>query len=239
MWGGILRVDGIPPLENPKFIRAQDADYLGNNNVVFGIDINGEARAYPKRILAWHELFNDTGDGVGVTCAYCTLFGAAVLYRQTIGEQKFDFGTSGFLYRSNKLMYDRQTHTLWSTLEGIPVVGKLVRSGLKLERLPIVTTTWKEWKRRHPNTKMLFLGTGFIRDYGEGVSSQSYFPTEELMFPVPVDDARLKNKQEVLAILLNGKSAAYDTAFFEKNPLHQGKVRNQSIVVLTDRSGAN
>ncbi len=177
--------------------------------------------------------------GVDVTCAYCTLCGSAVLYDQRIGSQKFDFGTSGFLYRSNKLMYDRQTHSLWSALEGVPVTGKLVGSGLKLNRLAIVTTTWEAWKQRHPQTKVLSLETGHERDYGEGVAYRDYFATQDLMFPVPFQDKRLKNKQEVVALLLKGNAVAYDTSFLEKNPLYEEKIWGQSLVILTDRSGAN
>ena len=238
LWGGV-KVDGIPPLEHPKFIEASQATYLGKKNVVFGVFLNGEARAYPKRILAWHELFNDTVGGVAVTCAYCTLCGSAVLYDQRIGNQKFDFGTSGFLYRSNKLMYDRQTRSLWSALEGVPVTGKLVGSGLRLTRLPIVTTTWEAWKELHPQTKVLSLETGYDRDYREGVAYRDYFATQELMFPVPVQDKRLKSKQEVVALLLNGNAVAYDISFLQKHPLYQERVGKQSVVILTDRSGAN
>lgn len=238
MWGGV-NVDGIPPLEHPKVIDASEARYLGKKNVVFGVFINGEARAYPKRILAWHELFNDTVGGVDVTCAHCTLCGAAVLYDQKIGKQKFDFGTSGFLYRSNKLMYDRQTRSLWSSLEGVPVTGKLVSSGLKLNRLPIVTTTWEAWLKDHLQTKVLSLETGFHRDYGEGVAYKDYFPTDELMFPVAFQNSRIRNKQEILAVLLNDEPVAFSTRFLKKNPMHLDAVGKRPIVVLTDRAGAN
>lgn len=238
MWGGV-KVDGIPPLEHPKFIDASEAKYLGKKNVVFGVFINGEARAYPKRILAWHELFNDTVGGVDVTCAYCTLCGAAVLYDQKIGSQKFDFGTSGFLYRSNKLMYDRQTRSLWSSLEGVPVTGKLVSSGLKLNRLPIVTTTWEAWLKDHPQTRVLSLETGLNRDYGEGVAYRDYFATDDLMFPVSFQDSRIRNKEEILAVLLNDEPVAFSTRFLKKNPMHLDTVGKQSIVILTDRAGAN
>ncbi len=239
LWGGV-KTDGIPPLEHPKHISAGEARYLGKNNIVFGVFINGEARAYPKRILAWHELFNDTIGGLDVTCAYCTLCGAAVLYRQQLGERKFDFGTSGFLYRSNKLMYDRQTKTLWSALEGIPVAGQLAGEDLRLEQLPIVTTTWASWKKRHPETKALSLDTGHQRDYGEGAAYRDYFRTDELMFHVPEQDDRLKNKQEVVALFLRGVPVAYDTRFLnKKRPLYHDKVGYQEVVILTDRSGAN
>ncbi len=237
LWGGVA-VDGIPPLEHPNFVEAEEARYLGGKNIVFGVFINGEARAYPKRILAWHELFNDTIGSVDVTCAYCTLCGAAVLYRQQIGEQRFSFGTSGFLYRSNKLMYDRQTRSLWFALEGVPVTGELVGQGLKLQRLPITTTTWKAWKALHPTTKVLSLDTGFERDYGEGVAYRAYFRTHDLMFPVPDRDNRLKNKQEIVALLIDGEPVAFDVRFLRKNSLYEDKTGGCAFVILTDRSGA-
>jgi hypothetical protein len=238
MWGGV-KVDGIPPLEHPAVIKAEEASYLGGNNVVFGVYLNGEARAYPKRILAWHEMANDTVGGVDVSLAYCTLCGSAILYDQKIGGWQSDFGTSGFLYRSNKLMYDRKTRSLWSTFEGVPVTGKLVGSGLQLNRLPIVTTTWKAWREAHPSTTVLSLETGHKRDYSEGAAYRDYFSSHKLMFPVPFDDQRLKNKQEVLTLLLGGEAAAFDISFLRKNSLHHDKVGGLSVAVLTDRSGAN
>ncbi|MDE2963114.1 MAG: DUF3179 domain-containing (seleno)protein, partial [Acidobacteriota bacterium] len=120
-----------------------------------------------------------------------------------------------------------------------PVTGKLVGSELKLKRLPIVTTTWSAWRKSHPRTKVLSLETGHRRDYGEGVAYRAYFATQELMFPVRFRDSRLSNKQEVVALLLEGEAVAYDTDFLRENPLHHDRVGSQSIVILTDRSGAN
>ena len=121
----------------------------------------------------------------------------------------------------------------------MPVTGKLVGSGLKLNRLPIVTTTWSSWKKQHPQTKVLSLDTGHRRDYGEGVAYRNYFASQELMFPVRYRDQRLPNKQEVVALLLEGQAVAYDTAFLRKNPLYHDQVGEQSVVILTDRSGAS
>ena len=238
MWGGV-KVDGIPPLDQPAVIPAREATYLGKKNIVFGIYINGEARAYPKRILAWHEMTNDTVGGKDVTLVYCTLCGSAILYDQKIGEHQFEFGTSGFLYRSNKLMYDRETRSLWSALEGVPVTGKLASAGLRLKRLPIVTTTWEAWRKRHPSTTVLSLETGHRRNYGEGVAYRDYFSTDKLMFPVPFEDKRLKNKQEVLAVILGLDPVAFDTFYLKKNPLHSDTIGGRQVVVLTDTSGAN
>ncbi|MBX2849653.1 MAG: DUF3179 domain-containing protein [Acidiferrobacterales bacterium] len=193
-WGGVVQ-DGIPPLREPEMISVQQADYLDDDNIVFGIEINGDVRAYPKRILAWHEMFTDTIGGVEIAGVYCTLCGTVIPYKTKHKGQQYDLGTSGFLYRSNKLMYDEATQSLWSTTKGEPVVGPLINKGISLERESVVTTTWGEWKRRHPNTTVLSLNTGHRRDYGEGIAYQDYFNNDRLMFNTPFNDERLANKQ--------------------------------------------
>jgi len=105
----------------------------------------------------------------------------------------YTLGTSGFLYRSNKLMYDKQTQSLWNTLWGEPVIGPLSEKDIKLERMSVVTTTWGEWRRRHPKTKVLSLETGHERDYAEGVAYRDYFATDQLMFPVPEINSIIKH----------------------------------------------
>ena len=241
VWGGV-RQDGIPPLRNPKMIAAGDADYLEEDNVVFGISVNEDARAYPKRILAWHEMFVDTVGGVPVAGVYCTLCGTVILFRTEHGGVNHALGTSGFLYRSNKLMYDQATQSLWSTMRGAPVVGPLVGKGIALERGSVVTTTWGEWRRRHPDTRVLSLETGHERNYAEGAAYHDYFATDELMFQVPVVDTRLKNKDEVFTVLLaehRDRPLAISADFLAANPVHHDAIEGTAFVVLTDPSGAN
>ena len=240
-WGGVVQ-DGIPPLRNPQMIPASEASYLEDNHIVFGIEINGDIRAYPKRILAWHEMFTDTIDGIPVAGVYCTLCGTVILYNTMVHGIRYELGTSGFLYRSNKLMYDRGTQSLWNTLAGKPVVGPLIDKDIELEHMSVVTTTWAEWKRRHPKTKVLSLHTGYNRNYNEGIAYQAYFSTDNLMFNTPFHDGRLKNKDEILAIRL----AEYPTLqiaifveFLRENPIYTDIIGNQKFVVLTDHSAAN
>ena len=128
-WGGVL-VDGIPALDNPRMTTASAASYLNPDDPVFGVEINGDARAYPLRIANWHEMVNDVVGGVPVSLAYCTLCGSGILFDGRVAgrAEPFTFGSSGLLYRSNKLMYDRQTDSLWEQLAGHPVTGSL---GLK------------------------------------------------------------------------------------------------------------
>ncbi|MBT8485886.1 MAG: DUF3179 domain-containing protein [Phycisphaerales bacterium] len=240
-WGGVKR-DGIPPLESPSMITAAAATYLDDGDVVFGVAVNGDVRAYPKRILAWHELFRDTIGGVPVAGVYCTLCGSMIVYESTVEGTTHTLGTSGFLYRSNKLMYDHATESLWSTLEGRPVVGPLATEDISLASRSVVTTTWGAWRRRHPGTTVLAIDTGHRRDYREGAAYRRYFATDELMFTVPSRDVRLPNKAEILA--LRGPDGGHDTlaieaAFLAERPVYHDVVGGQRFVVLTDGSGAN
>lgn len=240
-WGGVLQ-DGIPPLRNPEMISISEARYLEDDNIIFGISVNGDARAYPKRVLAWHEMFTDTIGGVDIAGVYCTLCGTVIPYKTNFEGVDYNLGTSGFLYRSNKLMYDQATQSLWSTVRGEPVMGPLVDKGIVLEHLSMVTTTWGEWKRRHPDTTVLSLNTGYQRDYGENKAYQRYFSNDQLMFNTPFQNNQLKNKQEVLALTFPASPAeqlAIDTEFLNRNPLYEDKIGQQRLLVLTDASGAN
>ncbi|WP_350288371.1 DUF3179 domain-containing protein [uncultured Croceitalea sp.] len=240
-WGGVLQ-DGIPPLRNPKMTNALNATYLKDNATVFGIAINGDARAYPKQILAWHEMFVDTVGNEKVAGVYCTLCGTVILYKTEQNGINYEMGTSGFLYRSNKLMYDKATQSLWSTLEGEPVIGPLVGKGVQLDYLSVVTTTWGEWKKRHPDTKVLSLNTGHRRDYRDGVAYKDYFSTDELMFTVPKIDKSLKNKDEILAIRLpeeSNENFAISSKFLKRNPIYRNTLGKTNFTVFTDKSGAH
>jgi len=237
-WGGVRR-DGIPPLKNPKMIPAREAKYLDDNNVIFGVAFNGDVRAYPKRILAWHEMVKDRIGGRELNGVYCTLCGAMILYDTTVDGVQHELGTSGFLYRSNKLMYDHATKSMWSTLTGEPVVGPLVGKGIKLDMLYVVTTTWKEWKKRHPDTLVLSLDTGHERNYGEGVAYYEYFATDQLMFNVPKLDNRLPNKAEVLALRYGNEPLAITAKYLAQHRVYHDRTGQTNFVVLTDESGAN
>ena len=240
-WGGVKQ-DGIPPLRQPKMISVDEASYLDDGNVVFGIEINGDARAYPKRILAWHEMFIDEIGGTEFTGVYCTLCGAVILYKTRYQGRRHQLGTSGFLYRSNKLMYDRETQSLWNTTWGEPVIGPLVGQNIRLQRSFLVTTTWGEWKRRHPATTVLSLETGYQRDYGEGVAYKAYFSTDTLMFSISTSDNRLNNKDEVLALTFpdhSRETMAIAAQYLTKSPIYQNALGDLKFIVLTDSSGAN
>lgn len=242
-WGGVP-VNGIPPLRYPKHIPASEAAWLRDGHIVFGVEVDGEARAYPKRILAWHELAIDRLGDVDLTIVYCTLCGTVIPYESAVAGRQLTFGTSGLLYRSNKLMFDEETASLWSSLEGSPVVGPLVGKGLRLTFRSVVTTTWGEWKKDHPSTTVLSLETGHERNYAEGAAYREYFRSDRLMFEVPATDSRLKNKAEVLVLRPevlgpNATPVAIAVDRLKRQPLFAFEAGGRALVVITSKGGAN
>jgi len=166
---GILRSggpppDGIPAIDDPTFHDASTVDYLGANDPVVAIEVNGDARAYPLEILIWHELVNDTVGGVPVSIAYCPLCNSVTVYEREIDGQVLDFGVSGLLYNSSLVMYDRQTETLWSHFVGEPLYGALGEA--RLVSLPSTTVGWATWVAENPDGLVLTRDTGNSREYG-------------------------------------------------------------------------
>ena len=175
-----------------------------------------------------------------ITLVYCTLCGTVIPYDSRVGGVTRTFGTSGLLYLSNKLMFDAETNSLWSSLEGAPVVGPLVGRGLHLTILPVVTTTWGEWRRAHPETTALSLDTGYSRDYSEGAAYREYFATDRLMFEVSRRDGRLRNKDEILAIRLAGKTPlAVAVKRLRKGGEFVVEHEGVSVSIATTRGGAS
>lgn len=234
-WGGVI-LDGIPALDWANQIPAADADYLTPEEPVFGIALNGEAHAYPLRIIDWHEMANDVVGGVPVSLAYCTLCGAAVAYdgRGSDGTT-YDFGSSGFLFRSNKLMYDRQTKTLWNQLTGQPVLGELVGTDVTLDLLPVVLTSWEAWQEQHPETLVLDIETGHNRNYQLGAAYGSYFAGNDTMFPVWQRSDLLETKDQVYAITVNGLPKAYPIELVSEQQVINDTVNDVNLVVIGTR----
>ena len=248
VWGGV-RVDGIPALDNPKFVSAQEAEYLYAEDEVFGIEINGDVRAYPLRIMGWHEMFNDVIGGVPVSLAYCTLCGAGILYETKIEDEwkygltkPLSFGSSGLLYRSNKLMYDRETNSLWNQLTGEPVSGRLKGRGLQLKIRPVVITTWGNWYKMHPDSKVLSIDTGYRRNYGSGVVYKEYFESGRLMFPAIGDrrDKRnrvLDKKDQIFGVRVKAGTKAWAVEDLNKKVILNDRVGGTNLILISEGSG--
>lgn len=233
VWGGVAAAEGIPALTNPRLIDAEDADYLIPGEAVFGVDIDGDARAYPLRILDWHEMLNDVVGGVPVSLAYCTLCGSGILYDGRVeGLGPFTFGSSGPLYRSNKLMYDRATDSLWNQFTGRPVSGPLAASGIVLRMLPVVLASWRDWRADHPRTRVLSLDTGHVRDYTPDAAYGHYFSSPGLMFPARADNRTHALKELVFGIRAAGGAKAWPLDAFRGSPVINDGVGLVDVVLI-------
>lgn len=234
-WGGV-RKDGIPALDNPTLIDADEAGYLKPGDLVFGVSINGDARAYPLRIMGWHEMFNEVIGGVPVALAYCTLCGSGILFETDVAgrDAPLVFGSSGFLYRSNKLMFDRETHSLWNQFTGRPVSGPLVDSAIELNQRPVVITSWDKWRRDNPGTRVLSETTGYERDYGSGVVYKEYFASPGLMFPAQVDEATHKQKDYVFGVRKYGGAKAWPLDAFADRKVINDEMLDTNLVLIGD-----
>jgi hypothetical protein len=191
--------DGIPSIDRPRFWDAAEADgYLDDGDIVFGLIENGEARAYPQRILVWHEIVNDTIGDLGLCVTYCPLTGTCLTFERATTE----FGVSGRLVNSNLIMYDRDTDTWFPQVLAIGIQGPHV--GAALVERPMVWTTWQRWRAAHPETAVLSTETGFARNYNRdpygayNPRSGYYAPDAGTMFPLMNQDQRFPPKSVVL-----------------------------------------
>lgn len=235
VWGGVV-VDGIPALDQPKAISAREATYLVPEEPVFGIALGGESRAYPLRIMDWHEMANDVVGGVPLALAYCTLCGSGIAYATGLPNgTTYTFGSSGLLYESNKLMYDRKTRTLWNQFTGRPVLGELATTDLELEILPVVLTTWEAWSAQHPETEVLDIDTGYERTYRPGAAYADYFASADPWFAVSRRDDRLPLKARVFGLVLDGVPKAYPVDRLAQARVVNDVVGETPVVLVADR----
>ena len=236
-WGGVAP-DGIPPLEFPPNIPADEAEYLESHERVFGVSINGEHRAYPLRIMNPHEMANDVLGGEPISLAYCTLCGAGIAYHGEFDGMETTFGTSGFLYRSNKIMYDRETFSLWNQETGQPVIGELADSGIQLNFFPTLLTTWGEWTDEHPDTTVLALDTGvsqpgrYFPEDNPNATYYEYFNTPGTMFPVWIRDDSLEAKDVVLGVNVSDTQKAYPVSVLQVERVVNDTLGETNVVVL-------
>ena len=198
--------DGIPSLDNPRFVRADKASYLKDKDRVLGVAIDGIAHAYPIRILNYHEIVNDVVGGKAVVITYCPLCGSGTVFGRTVNGRRLEFGVSGLLYNSDVLMYDRQTNSLWSQLMSQAISGRM--QGERLVQLPASHTSWQEWTSRHPQTTVLSDDTGFRRNYRMD-PYPNYGSDGRLYFPVSHSSNEYRRKEPVMGLEVDGKFKAY------------------------------
>jgi hypothetical protein len=214
--------DGIPAIDRPAFVDPRAADaWLRPAEPVLALQVNGDARAYPLQILIWHEIVNDIVGGRAVVVTYCPLCNTGLVFDRVVDGRTFDFGTSGKLYRSDLLMYDRQTRSLWAQIEGRAVVGE--QAGTRLAGIPANTIAYKDFKAAYPMGRVLSRKTGHTRSYGTN-PYQAYDRPDGIPFLFRGQpDPRRPPKERVVGISRGGEPRAYPwPALAAERVIHDG-----------------
>ena len=221
--------DGIPPVDEPTFLRVPDVDFLDDGEAVLALEIDGDVRAYPIQIMTWHEIVNDTVGGIPVTVSFCPLCNSAVAYDRRLDGAVLDFGTSGMLYNSALVMYDRQTETLWSHFTAEALVG--TSTGATLDTIPVSTVSWADFREAHPEGLVLSRQTGHVRDYGRNPYPGYDEPGEApFLFDGEVD-GRLAVKERVVGLEGGGAGVAVRTAELAEAGVVEVTLAGRELVV--------
>lgn len=208
--------DGIPSIDNPAFVTVSEAnDYLDDGGIGISVSFNGVDRFYPNQILVWHEIVNDEVGGQPVLVTYCPLCGTGIVYEPIVKGEVTEFGTSGKLWNSNLVMYDRQTNSYWSQVLGESIVGEM--AGTPLELLPHDNLLYEEWKQVHPNGEVLSRETGFIRNYNRDPYG-GYYSNKSVYFPVDFSSEEFHPKEITFGIKIDDVFGAYTQSELLKSP---------------------
>ena len=242
--------DGVTPIDAPKFVEVADSpEYMEDNDPVIGLEIDGEAKAYPLAILDRHEIVNDDLAGVPVTVTFCPLCNSAIVFDRRVSDRVLDFGTTGFLRKSDLIMWDRQTESWWQQITGEAVVGEL--TGAKLKFIPAPVVSWADFRDAFPNGRLMSRDTGFyasIYDYplyagydiGEfsdsderdGDGSPPVAGEEKPFLFFGEIDPRLEAMERVAGIALDGQSVAYPFALLRERPVINDSVGGNELVIF-------
>jgi len=223
--------DGIPPIDEPKFIGFREADrYLGRLEPVISFELNGEVRAYPLSILTWHEIVNDVVGGVPVAVTFCPLCNSAIVFDRRLDGVTHRFGTSGNLRHSDLIMWDRETESWWQQLTGEAIVGEL--AGKKLTFLPGPIISWGDFKDANPGAKVLSQDTGFQRNYGQN-PYVGYDRVDNPPFLFQGDlDGRLLPKERVVTVTVGDVDAAFPFSTLTEEKVVNYNVGGRDLVVF-------
>lgn len=230
--GGGPPKDGIPSIDKPIYESVIRADqYLKDDGLGILIERNGTARFYPYQILVWHEIVNDTFEGEPILVTYCPLCATGIVFERLVDGEAVEFGTSGKLWNSNLVMYDRKTQSLWSQAFGEAIVGSKTRETLR--QLPAITVSWADFKKAYPNGEVLSRETGAIRDYTRDPYGD-YYTNNDVLFPLTNTDDRLNLKEFVFGLRVEEARKAYPDAAVREAGVVNDTVGGKVVVLWLD-----
>lgn len=207
--------DGIPAILNPRFVEGNKANFMKSHDVILGLTMDGHSRAYPIKILNWHEIVNDKIDDRKFIVTYCPLCGSGMAFLARVDNRTLTFGVSGLLYNSDVLLYDHQSESLWSQIRGQAISGKA--AGQTLTQYPLTLTRWQQWLSDHPQTLVLSERTGYYRNYSQDPYA-GYSRSPRLFFPVANKAPSIyPTKETVLGYKGKKKQIAFPLSELRKN----------------------
>lgn len=229
--------DTIPPLDFPEYETVEEANvWLFGGDFVIGIENGKDARAYPVKIMNWHEIVNENVGGKEIVITYCPLCNSAVVFERNLESQLLSFGNTGALYESAMVMYDRETESYWYHVNGEALTGVL--TGKRLTIYPSTFTTWSEWKTKWPQTKILSLNTGYRRDYLRDPYAGYDEPNSSPAFPVSISSDLLPPKERVVGISVNGINKAYPTKQLQGESVTD-QIGNTTVEIVGSPTGTS
>jgi len=229
--------DCIPSIDKPEFETLTEADtWLKDEDRVFGLVYKGVERAYPQRILNWHEIVNDEVAGDPVAISFCPLCGTAAAFIREVDGTTAEFGVSGYLYNSNLIMYDRIEGNLWQQITLKAIIGPAARRDELLQRVGVTTTDWSVWKIQHPNTQVLSKPSNFKRDY-DRYPYDSYEENSEVRFGAEHSNKRLHPKDVVYGVVVGESAKAYPLTKLELQSVIQDVISSTAVTVSYAQDG--
>lgn len=227
--------DGIPSIDDPQFVSAEQADaWLDPGARIIGVYQNGQAKAYPQSIMVWHEIVNDTVGGRKLSITYCPLTGTALGFAR--GET--EFGVSGRLVNSNLIMYDRATDSHWPQILAAAVQGP--HKGRGLTQVRVFWTTWARWRGRHPDTRVLSRDTGYMRNYRDdpygsyNPKRRYYAENSSVLFPLLHESDLYPPKREVFGFRTAEAAVAVNRDALAENGILRYRGSNADFLILHD-----
>jgi len=230
--------DGIPSIDNPSFVGAEDADFLDPGDPVFGVALNGDVKAYPQKILVQHEIVNDRLGDLPVAVTYCPLTGTV----QGFERGETTFGVSGRLINNNLIMYDRATEAWWPQIlaTSIPGPWNSAPGTSSLREFRLVWTTWEQWRELHTDTEVLSTDTGFANNYGRDPYGSynpagGYYNNENTLFETLSQDDRFSKKHVFMGARTSDGAVAFDKAALLDGRVMSGELGGTPLVAIADR----
>ena len=223
--------DGIRSIDKPQFDQVGDVTWLEDDEPVLSLTVGDETRAYPVRILMWHEIVNDVVDGIPVAVTYCPLCNSGVAFDRRVQGKATTFGVSGLLYADNLVMYDRRTETLWPQLTGAASIGTL--TGEVLDAIPMGVVGWAQFREEHPDAPVLNRVTGVSANYGANPYVGYDDPDSEPYFELPGEpDSRLPIKARVIGLGSGDDAVAVTRELLAEEGVQQVSVGDRELVLF-------